>query len=89
MRKTASFPKLRVEPEFRQAVENILEEGESLSSFQEEAIRIQLELRKNRLEFTKRCLEARDKAIATNSFREPKEVHGKLRAMIDKAAKAQ
>lgn len=89
MPKTASFPKLRVEPELRQAVENVLEEGESLSSFAEEAIRTQLERRQSQAAFIKRCLEARDKAIAINNYREPKEVHGKLRAMIDKATNAQ
>ena len=37
--KTATFPSLRVTAEFRQAAEQVLLEGESLSSFVEESIR--------------------------------------------------
>jgi hypothetical protein len=37
--KSATFPSVRVEPELRAAAEDVLQDGESLSGFVEQAIR--------------------------------------------------
>ena len=60
--KTATIPSLRVEPELRQAAESLLSEGESLSSFVEEALRESIARRSQRNEFIARGLAARDDA---------------------------
>jgi predicted transcriptional regulator len=54
--KTATFPSLRVAPEFRQAAEQVLQEGESLSSFVEESIRDNITRRQLQSEFVARGL---------------------------------
>ena len=38
--KTATIPALRVEPELREAVEDVLGENETLSAFMESALRM-------------------------------------------------
>ena len=54
--KTATFPSLRVAPEFRQAAEQVLQEGESLSSFVEASIRESITRRQLQGEFVARGL---------------------------------
>jgi predicted HicB family RNase H-like nuclease len=49
--KTATFPSVRVEPELREAAESVLQEGESLSSFVEQAIRENIVRRQRHSEF--------------------------------------
>ena len=44
--KSASIPSLRVNPELRQAAEDVLTEGETLSSFVEQPIRASIERRR-------------------------------------------
>lgn len=56
--KTATIPSVRVEPEFRQALEDILEEGESLSQFVENALRTTVAQRQAQSEFVRRGLDA-------------------------------
>jgi hypothetical protein len=57
--KTASIPSLRVDPALRAAVENVLQEGESLSGFVEKSIRAHIDQRQTRQEFIARGLTAR------------------------------
>ncbi len=52
--KTATIPSLRVEPEFREAVEQVLGQNESLSQFVEEAIRASVHRRRSQAEFLDR-----------------------------------
>ncbi|WP_333629965.1 YlcI/YnfO family protein, partial [Agrobacterium cavarae] len=54
--KSATLPPLRVEPEFREKAQSVLREGETLSSFIEEAVRKQVEIRKSQAEFIARGL---------------------------------
>ncbi len=65
--KRATFPSLRVAPEFRQAAKQEPEEGETLSSFVEESIRENIARRQLRSEFVARGLASHEQA------REPKE----------------
>lgn len=55
---TATLPPVRVAPEFRQALEEVLEPGESLSQFVESAVRSTLEKRKHQAEFLRRGMQA-------------------------------
>ena len=85
--KTATFPSLRVAPEFRQAAEQVLQEGESLSNFVEQSIRENITRRQLQSEFVARGLSARDKAAATGSYTSADAVLGRLEKMLV-AAKA-
>jgi hypothetical protein len=49
--KTANIPSIRVAPEFRLEVEGVLEQGESLSEFVENAVRQTVLKRKHQAEF--------------------------------------
>lgn len=66
--KTATIPSLRVAPELRAAAENILQEGETLSSFVEDAIRSSIERRHVRSEFISRGLASRDEAKHSGEY---------------------
>ena len=54
--KTSTIPSLRVKPELRLAAENVLQEGESLSSFVEQSLRRNIQQRKAQQEFIARGL---------------------------------
>ena len=56
--KTATIPPIRVEPSFRTELEGVLEQGESLSEFVENAIRSTVQMRKNQAEFVRRGIAA-------------------------------
>lgn len=86
--KTATFPSLRVEPELRQAAEQVLREGESLSSFVEQAIAESIERRLAQREFIARGLRARDEARASGEYVDASAVIGCLEGMLERARKA-
>ena len=83
--KTATLPALRVQPEVRDAVESILEAGETLSSFVEQAVLERLERRRYQSEFIARGLVARDNARETNHYISSDEVMAELGTMLQKA----
>ena len=56
--KTATLPPIRVAPEFRSELEGVLEQGESLSQFVENAVRATVEKRRNQAEFVRRGIAA-------------------------------
>ena len=56
--KTASLPPIRVAPAFRQEIEGVLEDGETLSQFVEGAVRSVVEKRKHQTEFVRRGIAA-------------------------------
>lgn len=66
--KTATFPSLRVEPELRQAAQEVLLEGESLSGFVERSIRDSIERRGAEREFIARGLASRDRARRSGTY---------------------
>lgn len=66
--KSATLPPLRVTPDLRAAVESVLGEGESMSSFVETSVRKQVELRRAQKEFIARGLAARDEARRTGVY---------------------
>jgi len=56
--KTATLPPIRVAPDFRSEIEGVLESGETLSKFVENAVRATVTLRKSQAEFVQRGLTA-------------------------------
>jgi predicted transcriptional regulator len=85
--KTATFPSVRVEPELREAAESVLQEGESLSSFVEQAIRENIVRRQRHSEFVARGLASRDDAKRSGDYIAADEVLSRLSKRLD-AAKA-
>jgi predicted transcriptional regulator len=83
--KTATFPSLRVEPELREAAEQYLQDGETISSFVEQSIRDSIERRRNQQEFLARGLASRDKARATGEYVPADVVIGRLERMLAEA----
>ena len=83
--KTATLPALRVHPEVRDAVENLLEKGETLSSFVEQAVLERIERRRYQSEFIARGLMARDKARKTDHYISVEEVLAGLGQMLQVA----
>jgi hypothetical protein len=83
--KTAVLPSLRVDPALRQAAEEVLQEGESLSSFVEQSVRAQIEQRKARDEFFARGLASREKARLTGMYVASSEVVEGLASQLAKA----
>ncbi len=66
--KTATLPPLRVAPEFRQAAEAVLREGESLSGLMEQSLRNEVHRRHLQAEFIARGLAAREEAKRTGVY---------------------
>ena len=76
--KTATIPPLRVQPELRQSAEAVLKEGETLSSFVEEAVRRNVAYRRSQQEFIARGLASRDAARASGEYIAAADVLDKL-----------
>jgi predicted transcriptional regulator len=74
MRRTATFPSLRVEPELRKAAEQSLRPGETLSAFLEAAVRETIDRRQAHDAFIARGLAARDRAKRSGHYRSSDEV---------------
>jgi predicted transcriptional regulator len=83
--KTATIPSLRVDPELRQAAENVLEKGETLSSFIEQSLRANIEHRQLQSEFMARGLSSRDQARKTGEYFAAEEVLQELDGMLARA----
>lgn len=85
--KTATIPSLRVAPELRAAAENILQEGETLSSFVEDAIRSSIARRHAQSEFISRGLASRDEAKRSGEYLSSDSVLKDLDRMLATAEK--
>ena len=85
--KTATIPSLRVAPALRNAAEEMLAEGESLSSFVEQSIRESIERRQTQREFLRRGLAAREDARRSGQYVAASAVLGKLEKMLASAKK--
>jgi hypothetical protein len=83
--KTATIPSLRVEPELRTAAEDVLEEGETLSSFVEQSIRDGVQRRQAQREFIARGLKSRNAAIRNQDYVPAGRVLRRLEGMLQKA----
>ena len=83
--KTASFPSLRVDPELRRAAEGVLMDGESLSSFVEQSIRMCIDRRRMQKEFIARGLASRDEAKRTGEYFSADEIRDEMDRMLSEA----
>ena len=80
--KTATMPALRVQPELRQAAEEMLRPGETLSAFVEDAVRRNVELRRTQQEFIARGLASRDAAKKSGVYFSAEEVLHELDGIL-------
>ena len=87
--KTASIPAVRVPPELRQAAEDLLQSGETLSGFVEEAVRRNIEFRQAQQAFIKRGLASAEAAKQSGEYVSASVVLGKLTQRLDQARKQQ
>lgn len=85
--KTASIPSLRVAPDLRQAAEDVLQEGETISSFVEQSLRANIARRQLQQEFIARGLASRDEARRTGEYYPAEEVLQELDGMLARAKK--
>ncbi|MBL0726095.1 prevent-host-death protein [Piscinibacter sp. HJYY11] len=85
--KTATIPSIRVEPEFRDEVEAVLAEGETLSQFVEAAVRASVARRQTQAEFIARGLRSRDEARRTGDYVSADAVVVGLQRKLDAARK--
>lgn len=85
--KDATLPSLRVERELRAAVEAVLHEGETLSAFVLEAVRLNVERREAQREFIARGLSARDEAHTGGTYLSADEMLAQLDAVLAAARK--
>ena len=81
--KSSTIPSIRVAPELRAAAENLLEEGESLSSFAEQALRLHIARRQAQQEFIQRGLASREEARRTDEYCEADDVLAVLDVILD------
>ncbi len=83
--KTANMPSLRVDPELRHDAESVLRDGETLSSFMEQALRSSIQSRRVQKEFIARGLASRDEASRTGKYFATEDVLGGMEDMLSKA----
>ena len=87
--KSSTIPSIRVAPALRAAAEDVLEEGESLSSFAEQSLRLNIAKRQAQQEFLRRGLASRDQAKRTGEYYEADDVLAALDVLIDNAEEKQ
>ncbi len=80
--KTATIPALRVDPALRQAAEDVLQAGETLSSFVEQSVRANIERRRQQQAFIARGLTARDEARQNSDYLAASDVLQELDDML-------
>ena len=85
--KTAAIPAVRVPPELRQAAEELLADGETLSGFVEDSVRRNVEYRRAQTAFVARGLASRDAASASGRYVKAGTVLGKLERRLKTARK--
>ena len=83
--KTSSMPSLRVDPELRHDAESVLREGETLSSFMEQALRSSIQSRRVQKEFIARGLASRDEAKRTGEYFAAEDVLSEMEGMRSQA----
>ena len=83
--KTSTIPAVRVEPELREQLEQVLQEGETLSSFVETSGRETVRRRIEQAEFVARGIASLDAAKASGRFVDVDVVVTKLQARLEKA----
>jgi hypothetical protein len=80
--KTATLPPIRVAPDLRLELEGVLEQGESLSQFVENAVRATVAKRKTQAEFVRRGMAAIEETKRNSSGISADVVLAKLEAKL-------
>ena|SRR6476659_1693084 len=83
--KTAAIPAVRVPPELRQAAEKVLQSGETLSGFVEEAVRRNVEFRQFQGAFIARGLASAQASRKSGKYVSAAAVLAKLSRRLGKA----
>lgn len=86
--KTASLPSLRVEPELRQAAEEVLRADETLSGFVEESVRRNIEFRQAQQAFIRRGLASAEAARESGRYVAAGDVLDKLAQRLEQVRAA-
>lgn len=86
--KTATLPPVRVAPSFREELEGVLEEGETLSQFVENAVRSVVERRKQQAEFVRRGIVAIQDTQLTGTGIPAEQLVARLEARLNAARQA-
>jgi predicted transcriptional regulator len=86
--KSATIPSLRVDPKLRTAAEDVLEEGETLSSFVEQSIRDSVQRRQAQREFIARGLRSRNAARRSQEYVPAPKVLTRLEGMLERAKRS-
>ena len=86
--KTATLPPIRVAPDLRLELEGVLEQGESLSQFVENAVRTTVARRKTQAEFVRRGIAAIEATQRAGSGIPADVVIAKLEAKLAEARQA-
>ena len=84
--KTATIPSIRVEPDFRAQAEDVLDVGETLSSFVETALAEAIDRRRMQRDFIARGLAARDDAARTGVYHAADDVHKEIAERLGQTA---
>ena len=85
--KTSTLPSIRVEPEFRSAVESLLRDTETVTQFVENAVRETVARRRTQAEFLARGIQSLEAAKRNADYVDAEIVLGKMRQRLA-AAKA-
>jgi len=85
--KTAAIPAVRVSPELREAAEAVLQSGETLSGFVEDAVRRNVEFRYAQKAFIERGLASGAAARKSDRYVSPATLLGKLDRRLARARK--
>ena len=83
--KSATIPPVRVEPAFRQEMEQALQDNESLASLVETAVRNEVRRRQTQAEFVRRGMAAIERTAATGDGVPAVDVIASLEAKLAKA----
>lgn len=83
--KTATLPSIRVEPEFRTAVESLLRDAETLTEFVENAVRETVGRRRNQAEFLARGIQSLEATKRNGDYVDADVVLGKLHQRLASA----
>lgn len=85
--KSTINPPVRIKPEFRRGLEQALEEGETLISLVEKAVRGEVARRRDHREFIRRGIVAIERTVAAGDGIPADIVIAKLRAKVPEARK--
>ncbi|MEY2684156.1 MAG: hypothetical protein RJA09_1300 [Pseudomonadota bacterium] len=87
--KTATIPPIRIEPVFRQEIEQSLVDGETMASLVENAVRTEVARRREQSEFVRRGLAAIARSEAAGDWVPAEVVVAKLEAKVAAAKERQ